>query len=120
MKRCPVCLRYVVFLLCLLLLPAKPGVAEDVPGGKDVSPMRVMLNEYRQEKYSILGPVQYLGRDTETIDVFRYGRIPYRILDMKGESGGRCYLKESDYVYVASKDGHVVLLCVSREGRNVK
>ena len=113
-------LQLVVFFLCGIFLPAQPCTARDASGQKEVSSMRIVLDEYRKEKYRVLGPVQYLGREAGTIELFRYGRIPYRIFDAKEENGDQCYPEQSDYVYVVSKDGHIVLLCVSQEGRNVK
>lgn len=114
------CLKNWVFFLCCVFLPAKQGACLDATGEQEASPMRVMLNQYRAEQYTVLGPVQYLGKDTDAIEVFRYGRIPYRFFDAKSENGGRCFPNKRDYVYVASNNGHVVLFCIDLEGKHVK
>lgn len=108
---------FLLLLLCCMPLPAALASGQELVENEN-SPLQEMLDEYRDEGYKILGPVQYLGRDTDNIKLFRHGPVSYRIMDMMDENGNRCYLERRDFVYVLSKDGHVVLIRLDRGDRD--
>ncbi|MCF8111453.1 MAG: hypothetical protein K9J85_08185 [Desulfobacteraceae bacterium] len=80
--------------------------------------LQVTLKEYKDEGYKWMGPVQYLGKTIGKIKLYRNNPVSYRVLDTIDETGEQCSVKKYDFVYVLSKQGHVVLICLDREGRD--
>ena len=105
-------------LLIGLLMPANLLSQEAGREIDEISPMELTLKEYRDRGYKILGPFQYLGRSDGRIKLFRHGLVPYGIMDMIDEAGENIRLDQYEFVYVLSKDGHIVLLRVAKEVRD--
>lgn len=106
-----------VLLFCLVL-PAGLLALENSRDEEELSELQITLNEYREEGYNWLGPVQYLGKTSEKIRLYRNKPVSYRILDTIDESGDISTIKKYDFVHVLSKQGHVVLIRLDREGEN--
>ena len=105
----------VLFLLCLLI-PASVTAEQGPQDQEEMSRMQMTLREYRQDGYEMLGPMQYLGRSTDKIKLYKHDPVSYRILDTVDETGEMCSLKKHDFVYVLSKHGHVVLIRLDKHG----
>lgn len=109
-----------LFLLCVMLISDTGAGAgsQSVRNKGEMTPLKTTLNTYREEGYTVLGPVQFLGRNSSNIQLYRRAPVPYRMMDVIGETGDKCYVNRHDFVYVLSRRGHVVLVRIDREDRD--
>jgi len=101
--------------LSFLLFPTSHVIGDNIQEQDELSQLQLTLNEYREDGYDVLGPVQFLGRNGNKVELFQHNPISYRTLDMIDETGDRYYLEKYEFVYVLSKLGNVVLVHVDRE-----
>lgn len=101
-----------------LILPAGLSAQEKNGKQEELSELQVTLQEYREEGYEMLGPVQYLGKTRDKIKFYKNSPVDYRIMDTIDETGEKCSVKKHDFVYVLSKLGHVILIRVERDGED--
>jgi hypothetical protein len=57
-----------------------------------------------------LGPIQYLGKTSGKIKLYNHGPIAYKDLDVMDQAGEEDLVNKYDFVYVLSKDGHLILI----------
>ncbi|MFP4167562.1 MAG: hypothetical protein ACLFSY_01760 [Desulfonatronovibrionaceae bacterium] len=110
-----------VFTLTVVLLfvGAFAFAAEGPDEEKQDEPqVQMTLEKYKSEGYSVLGPVQYLGRSTRVINLYRHDPLKYSRLEIIAEDGTRTAVQKYDRVYVLSKGEHVVLVRMQDQGGN--
>ena len=76
------------------------------------------IERYHQDGYTILGPVQYLGKTNKQINLYRQPSVPYTKLQVRNLMGVITVLKAQNYVYVFTKNRSVVLLRLEKEFEN--
>ena len=106
-----------LFLICLLapvILPAEQSPADS----EEMTEIEVLLNQYKEAGYKVLGPIQYLGKTSSSIEVYRHGKVSYNELDIIDKHGEKAFLKKNDIVYVLSKKGQVILIHLDMEEQN--
>jgi hypothetical protein len=81
----------------------------------EVTPLELTINEYREKGYTILGPVQYLGKTPSTIILYRHKPVSYERLHIINESGYLSTVKKKDFVHVLKKDNSVVIIRKERK-----
>jgi len=100
-----------------LILPA-----EVLAGSSDLSketpdPITITLAQYKVEGYSVIGPVQYLGKTKTEIFFYRQPSISYKRLRMIKPDGIATTVKREQFVYALSKHGKVVLIRINKKER---
>jgi len=103
-------------LACLMAAPNLFAEPEGPNGSREMPETEILINEFRAEGYRVLGPVQYLGKTLRKIKLYNHGTLAYKKLDVMDQRGEHYYVNKYDFVYVLSKDGHLVLIHVEREG----
>lgn len=82
------------------------------------NPILTKLNQYKEQGYKVTGPVQYLGRDNKSIKFYNKDTVSYSTLDIINETGISWLVVKYDFVYLISKNKHIVLLYLRKEGGN--
>jgi hypothetical protein len=82
------------------------------------SPLTTTLTKYRERGYEILGPIQYLGKDDGRIQLYRHAPVSYKNLDIFNELGNAWLVRKYNFVYILTKDGHVVIIRLNRKENN--
>lgn len=96
----------VLSFTCVIALAGdKPDIEK-----QEQTQVQIVLNKYNAEGYSVLGPVQYLGRSFRTIKLYRHDPVKYSGLEIIAEDGARTEVQKYDRVYVLSKGKQVVLV----------
>ncbi len=108
-------------LIFLCLLAPVSLMAGDLNPDQDVaSPIIITLTEYRELGYKVLGPIQFLGKGDGQIKLYRNEPVSYKRLDVINEFGEAWLVRKYNFVYVLSKDNHVVLIRLDKkEGNDV-
>jgi len=120
-----------ICLSCLFLpvnLAAEPNIQFKEPNLHDARPniqdkderpqLQNMLGEYRAEGFKVVGPVQYLGKDHDSIKLYGHRPVSYRFLDVLDKNGKASDIKELDYAFVLSRGRYVVLIRIERGGHD--
>jgi hypothetical protein len=101
-----------------LLFPSNLVAVTPNPDQALVSPLSITLSKYRERGYDVLGPVQYLGKDDGRIHLYRHATVSYKRLDIFNEIGKAWLVRKYNFVYILSKDDHVVIIRLNRKERN--
>ncbi len=109
---------FITFFILCLLFPANLIAGNTNPDKEEVSPLTITLTKYRERGYEILGPIQYLGKDDGRIKLYRHDPVPYKKLDIFSERGKAWLVRKHNFVYILSKDGHVVIIRLNRKESN--
>ena len=88
------------------------------PGKNDAERLQSVIEPYHNEGYTILGPVQYLGKTNKQINLYRQPPVRYTRLQVRNLMGAITTLKAQNYVYVFTKNRSVVLLRLKKEFEN--
>ncbi|WDP88642.1 MAG: hypothetical protein HUN04_02355 [Desulfobacter sp.] len=101
---------------CLLLLACLLAPAGLFAANNDTAaPITITLQKYKNDGYSILGPVQYLEKTKDSIVFYRHPPITYTRLRIIKPIGVPTSIKRGDVVYVLSKRGNVVLIRIKKK-----
>lgn len=90
------------------------------PGKDDSERLQNAIEGYHKKGYTILGPVQYLGKTNKQINLYRQPPVAYTRLWVENLQGETTTLKAQNYVYVFTKNGSVVLIRLKKEFENEK
>ena len=111
-----------LLLTCLflagLLLPAGLYAADEVRLQEEPTRMQLMLENYKQKGYEIEGPVQYLGRNQNKIELFRRPPVSYTTINIIDPQGRPCFVDRQDFVFVLKNGEQVVLIRMERKDRD--
>ena len=88
------------------------------PGKEDSERLQSAIERYHKKGYTILGPVQYLGKTNKQINLYRQPPVPYTRLKVRNLMGIITTLKAQNYVYVFTKNSNVVLIRLEKEFEN--
>lgn len=106
-----------IIIAASLILPA-----EVLAGSSDIleetpDPITITLARYKAEGYSVIGPVQYLGKTETEIFFYRRSSISYKKLQMLKPDDVATTVKRKQFVYALSKNGKVVLIQIDKKER---
>lgn len=107
---------FIVLFLSCLLVSASLYAEDRIPEQDGLPQIQNLLNDYKNNGYKVLGPLQYLGKTPEKVQLYRNASVPYEELNIIDKKGEQYFLRKNDFVYVLSKNSHVVLIHVDREG----
>lgn len=88
------------------------------PGENDAERLQNVIEQYHNEGYTILGPVQYLGKTNKQINLYRQPPIPYTRLQVRNLMGEITTIRKHSYVYIFTKKSSVVLIRLKKEFEN--
>tara|TARA_B100000614_G_scaffold253663_1_gene267888 strand:- start:2481 stop:2843 length:363 start_codon:yes stop_codon:yes gene_type:complete len=110
----------VTILLCLIIQYGTLTVLSlNASDKNEASPLVLALNNFRDDGFTILGPVQYLGKTPSAVRLYRHPNVTYKRLQVINHEGYPRTIKKNDFVYVLKKDSKVVLMQIERkEGKN--
>jgi hypothetical protein len=103
------------FIVLCLLVPANLAAGNLDPDKDIISPLTVTLTKYRERGYDVRGPLQYLGKEDGRILLYRHDPVSYKRLDIFNELGNAWMVRKHNFVYILSKDGHVVIIRLNRK-----
>lgn len=88
------------------------------PVETDAERLQNAISGYHEKGYTILGPVQYLGKTNKQIHLYRQPPVPYTRLRVRNLLGLITTLKAQNYVYVFTRNSSVVLIRLEKEFEN--
>jgi hypothetical protein len=100
-----------------LILPAEVLAGSSNFLKETPDPITITLAQYKAEGYSVIGPVQYLGKTKTEVFFYRQLAITYKKLRMIKPEGVAITVKREQFVYALSKNDKVVLIRINKEER---
>lgn len=110
----------IIIITAGLILPSGVLARKSNSSKETPDPITITLAQYKVEGYSVIGPVQYLGKTKTKIFFYRRPSISYKRLRMINQDGVATTVKREQFVYALSKNGKVVLIRINnKERKNV-
>lgn len=108
---------FTIIIAASLILPAEVLAGSSNFSKETPDPITITLAQYKVEGYSVIGPVQYLGKTKTEIFFYRQPSISYKSLRMIKPGGGATTVKREQFVYALLKNGKVVLIRINNKER---
>lgn len=107
----------IIIIAAGLILPAEVLAGSSNFSKETPDPITITLAQYKGEGYSVIGPVQYLGKTKTEIFFYRQPSISYKKFRMITPDGVETTVRREQFVYALSKNGEVVLIRIDKKER---